>query len=124
LIAKPTVNVGTNIVTAKDSINVLGVIFDMTLSGSKHVQTAVTKANCALNALKLINKYFNTKELLPLITSNFYSVLFYNSEVWHLNNLKYSDKQLLLSTSSKALKMAIHYRDPLFTLLPREQHQK
>jgi hypothetical protein len=115
LIAKPTVNVGPNIVTAKDSMNVLGVIFDMTLSWSKHVQTAVTKANRALNALKLIRKYFNTKELLQLITSNFYSVLFYNSEVWHLNNLKYSDKQLLLSTSSKALKMAIHYRDPLIS---------
>ena len=115
LIAKPTVNVGPNIVTAKDSMNVLGVIFDMTLSWSKHVQTAVTKANRALNALKLIRKYFNTKELLQLITSNFYSVLFYNSEVWRLNNLKYSDKQLLLSTSSKALKMAIDYRDPLIT---------
>ena len=96
-------------------MNVLGVIFDMTLSWSKHVQTAVTKANSALNALKLIRKYFNTKELLQLITSNFYSVLFYNSEVWHLNNLKYSDKQLLLSTSSKALKMAVHYRDPLIS---------
>ena len=112
-IAKPTINIGNNLVAAKDFINVLGVIFDMTLSWSKQVQSAVTKANRALNALKLIRKYFNTKELLQLITSNYYSVLFYNSEVWHLQNLKIKDKQLLVSSSAKALKMATHYRDPM-----------
>jgi hypothetical protein len=41
---------------------VLGVIFDATMSWTKHVQTAVMKANRALNALKLIRKYFNVNE--------------------------------------------------------------
>ena len=73
------------------------------------------KANHALNALKLIRKYFNVNEILQLIMSNFYSVLYYNSEVWHINHLKQRDKLLLLSTSSKALKMAANYSDPLIS---------
>ena len=39
------------------------------------------KATKALNAIKLIKKNFNSDELLRLVTSNFYSILFYNSEV-------------------------------------------
>ena len=35
--------------------------------------------------------------------------------MWHLNNLKLRDRSLLLSTSSKALKMAINYSDPLIS---------
>ena len=41
-------------------------------------------------------KYFNTTELLQLITSNFYSILYYNSEIWHLPSLKGNLKGKLL----------------------------
>ena len=43
------------------------------------------------------------------MTSNFYSVLFYNSEVWHLTNLNENIKKSLLTASAGALKMALHY---------------
>ena len=65
--------------------------------------------------MRLIRKYVNNSELLQLITSNFYSVLFYNSEVWHLNNLKHRDKSLLLSTSAQALKSALHFKYPMIS---------
>ena len=81
-LVQPIVRVGTDLITAKESINVLGVTFDTTLSWTKHVRTAVMKSNRALNAIKLIRKYFNVGEILQLLTSNFYSVLYYNSEVW------------------------------------------
>ena len=35
--------------------------------------------------------------------------------MWDVNNLKQRDKALLLSTSSKALKMAINYSDPFIS---------
>ena len=38
------------------------------------------RANRALHATKLIRKYFTKQEILQLLTSNFYSVLFYNSK--------------------------------------------
>ena len=39
------------------------------------------------------------------MTSNFYSILFYNLDIWHLPSLKTSLKQKLLSASAKALKI-------------------
>ena len=57
----------------------------------------------------MIRKYFNKEELLNLVTSNFYSILYYNSEIWHLPTLKPSLKQKLLSTSAKALKVCKNF---------------
>ena len=41
--------------------------------------------------------------------SNFYSVLHYNSEIWHLEPLKSNLKSKLLSSSAKAIKMCVKY---------------
>ena len=59
----------------------------------------------------MIKKCFTQNEFLTLITSNFYSILFYNSEIWHLPSLKATLKQKLLSTSAKALKVCIRLSD-------------
>ena len=59
----------------------------------------------AQNAIRLIRKFFTKRELLSLITSNFYSILYYNSEIWHLPTLKATLKQSLLSASAKALRV-------------------
>ena len=71
----------------------------------------INKANKALHAIKLIKKYFTQAEILTLITTNFFSILYYNSEVWHLPTLKPEIKQHLLSASANALKLAQHYPD-------------
>ena len=65
-------------------------------------QNPITKSLNALNAIRLI---FSQRELFQLITSNFYSLLYYNSEIWHLPSLKITLKQKLLSTSARALKV-------------------
>ena len=46
---------------------------------------------------------------MQLITSNFYFVLYYNSEIWHLQSLKINLKQKLLSSSAKAIKMCLKF---------------
>ena len=89
------------------SIDVLGVIFDQKLQWSDHIAHCVKKSSRALTAIQLIIKIFTTKELLQLVTSNFYSILYYNSEIWHLQSLKRNLKQKLLSSSAKALKLCL-----------------
>jgi hypothetical protein len=84
-------------------MNVLGVVFYSRLQWAQQVANSVTKASKALCAIKLIKRYFTTKELLGLITSNYFSILYYNSEIWHGPSLKPQLKQLLLSASGKAL---------------------
>ena len=90
-------------------MNVLGVIFDSKLNWASHVSKQINKANQALQAIKLIKKFFKPEE--TLLTANFCSVLYYNSEVWHLPTLKPEIKQHLLSASANALKLAQHVPD-------------
>ena len=90
-------------------MNVLGVIFDSKLQWTEHVSKAVQKSSRSLNALKIIRKFFNTPELINLVTNNFFSILLYNSEIWHSANLKLVSQQTLLTASANALKMCLHY---------------
>jgi hypothetical protein len=53
----------------------------------------------------LIKKYFNKIELNQLLTSNFYSVLYYNSDIWHIPSLSPIVKRQLLAASASALKI-------------------
>ena len=82
-----------------------------------HLISAIKKANKSLNAVLLIRKFFNTKELLALTTSNFYSILFYNSEVWLSMYLTDSVKHKLFVASGNALKMCQHYPDQSISFL-------
>ena len=82
---------------------------DQKLHWSDHVAHFVSKSSKALNAIRLIRKFFTTKELLQIVTSNFYSTLYYNSEIWHLNSLNRNLKQKLLSSSAKAIKTCVKF---------------
>jgi hypothetical protein len=82
------------------------------------------KANRSLNAIKLIRKYFNSNELLALTTSNFYSVLFYNSEVWLSGYLNDSVKHKLFVASANALKMCRHYCDQSISFIELHKNTK
>ena len=86
-------------------MNILGVIFDLKLQWTDHISHSIKRSMKALNAIRLIHKFFTKRELLSLITSNIYSILYYNSEVWHLPSLKTNLKQSLLSASARALRI-------------------
>jgi hypothetical protein len=98
-------------VVTKKSMNVLGVIFDSKLCWSEQVTSAVNSANCSLNAIKIIRKFFSSRELINLVTSNFYSVMYYNSEVWNLPNLGQDLKHCLFVASARALRVCLNYPD-------------
>ena len=100
-----TVNVGANRILSSNTMNVLGVSFDSKMQWSSQVSNTVKKAKSALHAITIIKKYFNQKELLTLITSNFYSILFYNSEIWYIPSLNPYLKNQIKSASANALKI-------------------
>ena len=72
---------------------------------SDHIAHTIKRSISAFNAIRLIKKFFTKKELLGLVTSNFYSIMYYNAEIWHLPSLKTSLKQKLLSASAQALRV-------------------
>ena len=65
----------------------LGLEFDSRLQWGIHVSNVIKKAKRSLHAIRPIRKFFNKEKLKQLITSNFYSVLYYNSEIWHIPTL-------------------------------------
>ncbi len=97
-------------IVSKTEINVLGLTFDSRISWGPQISRAKKGANNSLQAIKTIRKYFKTFEIIHLLTSNFYSKLYYGSEIWHLPTLYSHCKKLLLSASVNALKLcnAIH----------------
>ena len=109
--ATVTLNILNDHVTSRKVLNVLGVTFDCKLNWATHVACTINKANKALNAIKIIRKFFSSTELIQIVTSNYYSIMFYNSEVWHLPTLNAKLKHDLFVASAQALKVALHYPD-------------
>ena len=99
------IHINANIITTKPSMNVLGVLFDSKLQWQPQVSNTISKSKRALHALTMIRKYFNKEQLLNIITSCYYSILYYNSEIWHLPQLSPQLKQNLLAASAAPLKL-------------------
>ena len=93
-------------------MNILGVQFDSKLTWTEQINKTINKYKKALHAIRIIRKYFNKQELLNLLTSNYFSILYYNSKIWHLSTLKQDLKQKLLSASANALKLCSSLNDP------------
>jgi hypothetical protein len=83
-----SITIDNVVLQSKKEISVLGVVFDSRLCWHNHVEKVINKANKALNAIKLLIRFFNIKELLQLLRSNYYSIFYYNAEVWQLSTLK------------------------------------
>ena len=90
---------------SKQQMNVLGVDFDSRLQWNEHVARIIKKTESALHCIRQIKYFFTPSELLQIITSNVYSILYYNSEIWNLPTLHRETKQKLLAISASALKI-------------------
>ena len=68
---------------SKPNLNVRAVTFESGLTWNDNVSKTVSKTNKALYRVKQIKQYCSPKELgqLIFITSNVYSILYYNSEI-------------------------------------------
>jgi hypothetical protein len=60
-----------------------------------------------------MTKYFNTSELLKLVTSHCSFILLRNKKIWLSPNLNGNGKHVIFGASAGALKMCLHYQDPI-----------
>ena len=98
-------------IRSKNTIIVPGIMFDSQLKRDIQVSQSIRKAKSALHGIKLIKKYFDKTELKQLLTSNYYSILYYNSKIWHLPTLNTILKRQLLSASAAGLKLISQSND-------------
>lgn len=98
-------------VTSKSKMNVLGLTFDSRLQWGPQISRTIKSANSSLQAIRIIKKFFTTTEIIQLLTSNYYTRLYYGSEIWQLPTLNKNCKNLLLSASANALRLCNRFND-------------
>ena len=94
---------GTNI-ESSNQVKILGIIFDSNMKWEQQYESAIKEANQNLHAIKIIEKYFTKEEKGTLLTSLFYSKLYYGSEVWHLPSRSATQNKKLKFASANALR--------------------
>ena len=72
---------------------------------------SINKSKKALHAVRLISKYLTKNEIKQLLTSNYYSIFYYNCEIWLMPSLSPILKQHLLAASANALKLLNNVKD-------------
>jgi hypothetical protein len=92
-------------VKSKQSMSVLGVIFDNRMTWETHIDRAILKSRSTLQAMRSIKKYFTCEEILKLLTLKVFSKLYYASLVWLIPNLKEKAFKKLYSQSGRVLKI-------------------
>ncbi len=90
---------------SQKSIKVLGIQFDDTLSWSDHVCNAVTKTNRMLHGLRRIRRHLSTKHATQVMTSFYFSILYYGAEVWLHRHLSFHLKQKIRSAHYRAMRV-------------------
>jgi len=93
---------GINVRT-KNTIKVLGIMMDTTLTWHEHVSNAVNKAQSKIHAIRRIQRYFQNDEILQLLKTYCYPSLYYASNVWLTPSLNTRLKSKLFSASGKIL---------------------
>jgi hypothetical protein len=90
-------------VRTKDTIKVLGITMDTTLSWHEQVNNTVNNVQSRINAIRKIQRFFLADELLQLLKTYCYPSLYYASNVWLTPSLNAKLKAKLFSSSGKIL---------------------
>ena len=86
-------------------MNILGITFDCNLKWNQQYTKAIKEANTNLYAIKRIAKFFTKEERTTLVTSLFYSKLYYRSELWHLPERTVAQNKMIKHASANALRI-------------------
>jgi hypothetical protein len=60
----------------------LGIYFSDDLSWKKHIEIAIQKSNHTIRRIRFLAKWLQKSQLLQLVTSQYFPVIFYSSQVW------------------------------------------
>ena len=89
-----------------------------------YILDTISKSKQALFAINLIRKFLTKSELLQVITSNYYSILYYNSEIWHIPTNTHRCKTQLMSASAAPLKLCNNYYDRSVSFIDLHKQNK
>jgi hypothetical protein len=91
------------IIRTKATMKVLGITMDTTLTWNEHVNNAISNVQSKIHAVRMIQRFFMTDEILQLLKAYCYPSLYYASSVWLTPSLNAKLKSNLFSASGKIL---------------------
>jgi hypothetical protein len=86
-------------IKSADEMNVLGVTFDRRMSWEAQLNRVVLNCQRIKPGLRYLKQRLSKKDFLQVVTSNYFSRLYYASEIWYN----------VLSSSNKSRLSAIHH---------------
>jgi hypothetical protein len=92
------------------TMNVLGITFDSKMSWEPQARRAMKNCQMLKPALRCLKTKLSKKELLQVITSNYFSRLYYGAEVWY-NPLSLANKNRLSPVHYYPLRLATNCFD-------------
>ena len=92
-------------ITPRDTMKVLGVLFDKKMSWQQQVDSALLKTNRTFHGLRKIRQHLTTKQANHTITAYYFSVLYYGAECWFHRSLGFHLKQRIRSAHFRALRL-------------------
>lgn len=84
-------------------MKVLGVVFDLKLSWTAHINETVSKLSKVQFGIRCLRKCFDLNELLGLVTSLGMSKLYYGAPVWLSRQLNKVNKRKLPRASTRLI---------------------
>jgi hypothetical protein len=103
-----------SLLVSSNSMNVLGVEFDAKLSWKNHLEKAIKVCQRIKPALWCLKRKLKRKELLKVITSHYYSKLYYGSEIWY-HCLSTSLRESISPVHYFPLRLALHKFERTFS---------
>lgn len=95
----------------KSTLNVLGITFDSNLKWTEQINKVIANAKKDCYRLRKLKRFFNTEEILGLLTTFVYSKMFYGSTIWLNPYINKSDRKRLMSISTYVIKNAFNLKD-------------
>jgi hypothetical protein len=89
-------------------MKVLGITMDDTLSWSPHIAITTNKMARLTGALKFLRRRLTKEQFMPVLTSQYYGMTYYASQVWLGPHTKRIDIKKLNSLHYKLLRIAIN----------------
>ena len=69
-------------IASRDSLKALGIYITPNLSWDKQVDFAINCSNQIIKRIKFLTKFLNTDELLKLLTSQYFLIIYYGAPIW------------------------------------------
>jgi len=99
--------VGGQIIPIAKTIKVLGLNFSYNLSWTQHIEKAVKKSASICNRIKFISQSLSKEQTLKVMTSYYYSSVYYGSAVWLGSMTTSLEWKLLNKAHYRALRITV-----------------